>query len=250
MNRTIVTRSTGWTVGCCVLIALTSMPGRAYATFVGTLLDVQVSAGSDTGEWTLVIPTPDDPLLWQLNGPIDIYSSQNANTLLASIDDLTLQLNGDPQVLVNFAVTAGGTNTNFSISSALVAFSPLTNPQAFATAAVTVTDNDSNGATVSGSFPGSKAYEATYNGGTVFADLVSPVIAPVDSSNIGSQRNPLAGTIPIAGSVSSIAAGFSFVLTASDSASGTSRFSVVPEPSTVVLSLMAIAGLLWACRRK
>jgi hypothetical protein len=56
--------------------------------------------------------------------------------------------------------------------------------------------------------------------------------------------------------VGSIESQFRFVLSANDSASGTSRFDVIPEiipePSTVVLLTAGLAGMLlvrWRMRR-
>ena len=100
-------------------------------------------------------------------------------------------------------------------------------------------------------FPGIKAYQAQYNSGpSIFANLVSPVNAPTDTSNTGSDRFPAAGRVPISGIVNSIQSQFSFQLTANDSASGTSSFNltggtIVPEPSSLVLALLGGLGLLW-----
>jgi hypothetical protein len=225
-------------------------PQRAHAEFVGNLVQINVSSDGNTGSWAFSGPATSDPFTWALPEPVSIYSSQNPSVLLATVDSLNLTLDGDPQVVLNFAVTAGNANTVFSMSSALVAFGSLTNPASFATAGIGVTDNDSNGGSATGLFPGSKAYQASYNGGNIFANLISPVVAPVDDSGIGSERNPLVGTIPIPGSVTSIKGAFNFLLTANDSAAGTSRFNIVPEPSSVILALMAATGLYWAARRR
>jgi hypothetical protein len=231
-------------------IAIATAPQRAHAEFLGNLVQINVSSGDNTGSWAFAGPATSDPFTWALSEPVNIYSSQNPTVLLATVDSLNLTLDGDPQVVLGFAVTAGAANTVFSMSSALVAFGSLTNPAAFATAGVSVTDNDSDGGSATGLFAGSKSYQASYNGGNLFANLVSPVIAPVDDSGIGSERNPAVGTIPIPGSVTSIKGEFSFLLTKNDSASGTSRFNIVPEPSSVILALMAATGLYWAARRR
>jgi len=39
-------------------------------------------------------------------------------------------------------------------------------------------------------------------------------------------------------------------LSPNDSASGTSVFRIVPEPSTLVLALLGAIGLLWRLRRR
>jgi hypothetical protein len=53
----------------------------------------------------------------------------------------------------------------------------------------------------------------------------------------------------IAGLVTDIQAEYQFTLSANDSASGTSRFEVVPEPVAMHLALLGIVGLLLARRR-
>jgi hypothetical protein len=246
--------STKTFVACFALaFAALALPSRAHAEFLGNLLEIQVSAGPNTGSYILDVPVSGNPFVYNLSEPFDIFSSQNPGTLLATIDGFSLSYDGDPQIILNFAVTAGNANTAFSISSALVAFPSLTNPQASATAAITVTDNGTNGGTATGTFPGVKSYEATYNGGSLFADLVSPVIAPPGSSGIGSERFPvpIGSTIAIPGSVTSMAAEFSFVLTANDSASGTSNFTIiVPEPSSILLALAGGVALMFAVRRR
>lgn len=233
-----------------MVVAMLALPQQAKAEFLGNLVQIDVSAGDYSGSWVLPGPTTDDPFSYDLSGPLNIYSSQNSEVLLGTLESLNLRLDGDPQVILNFAFTAGGANTVFSVSSALVAFGAINNPDSFATAGITVTDNDSNGGSATGLFAGAKSYEASYNAGSIFADLVSPVVAPVDDSGIGSERYPLAGTVQIPGAVTSIKGSFNFLLTANDSASGTSRFNVVPEPSSVILALMAATGLYWAARRR
>ena len=246
--------STKLFVACCALaLAALAVPSRAHAEFLGNLLEIQVSAGTNTGSFILNVSEPGNPFSYQLTEPVDIFSTQNPGTLLATIDGLSLFYDGDPQIILNFALTAGNANTNFSISSALVAFPSLTNPQASATAGITVTDNGTTGGSATGSFPGIKSYEASYNGGTVFADLVSPVVAPPGSSGIGSERFPVpvGSTIAIPGSVSSMKAEFDFILTANDSASGTSNFTIiVPEPSSIFLAMFGGVALLFAARRR
>ncbi len=223
----------------------------AWAEFLQPQVRVDVSAGGHAGSWELDLTSPSSPLDWHLPAAVDIYSDDVNHVFLATLETLDLGLIGDPQIVVNFSLTAGALATNVAISSGAVLFAAANNPTAFATAAITVTDNDSNGGSATGSFAGTKSYEASYNGGTTFADLISPVVAPVDDSGIGMERFPAVGSAVIPGLVGSISAGYNFTLTANDSASGTSRFSlVVPEPSTVALILIGAAALLWHWRRR
>ncbi len=219
-------------------------------------IDVGVSAGPDSGNY--VINVPSGTSVWNLGSDVKIFSSTDPSLLQATINSISVGLDSDPNVNLGFAITNGAAAANFTFSSPVVTFSPTLNPNAFASAAITVTDLDSSpdGATATGLFPGIKAYQAQYNGApSIFANLVSPVNAPTDSSNIGSDRFPAAGTVVIGGIVSSIQSQFSFQLSANDSASGTSRFNltggtIVPEPSSLVLALLGGLGLLWRVRRR
>jgi len=235
----------------CFAVALFLATSSARAEFVNPLITVQVSAGGHTGIWELEVSNPSDPYSWRLPEPVDIYSDDPDNVFLGTIDSMDLGLIADPQVALGFAFTAGPAPAVFGVSSGLVVF-PMNNPTGFATASLTVTDNDGNGATAAGLFAGSKVYQATLNGATPFANLVSTVVAPIDDSATSQERHPGVGSVLIPGIVNTISASYSFTLTANDSASGTSRFNVVPEPSTVALALIGSAALVacWRRRRK
>ncbi len=174
------------------------------------------------------------------------------------LEALTITVDGDPAVSLEFHYTAsaavGGDNVNFL--SNIVSFAPLAPVQASATAAITVTDRDGNGATATGLF-GGKMYRAMYAdlpvaGWMQFADLVSgPVIAPLWASHTGEETtNPVWQTLN--GPVADIQSEFRFHLTANDSASGTSNFEVrpVPEPSSVVAMLTGCIGIFGFIRRR
>jgi hypothetical protein len=238
---------------CAVMV-----PARAArAEFLGSAISIQIwTGGANLGHYELNVPIPSDPWGWQLNSPVNVYS-QGSGDLLATIDSMGVFLDGDPAVNLNFAVTAGPTPTLITVGSSTVVFAGLNGADAFATAALTITDNNGNGASAVGMYGANKSYQATYNGGSVFAQLVSPVLAGPDDTSTGSQRDPLSATTVIPGMTTSIQSQFSFVLSAFDSASATSRFQVnipggnVPEPSTWVLaSTAAIGGFLLRRRRR
>jgi hypothetical protein len=241
---------------CALVVSMA--PRSATAVPVPTThLEIGVSSGADSATWGLdvqAVPDPTDPsiLSWHLAAPQQMVSSTNSSLVLATINTLDFTLDADPAVALNFAVTAGAANTNFTISSPIVGFAPITNGLAFATASLSVTDNNGDGGTLTGLFPGVKAYEAQYNGASmVFADLVSPIVAPVNSSGVGQERKPAAGRLTVPGAVSNIQSQLMFTLTALDSGSGTSRFDIiVPEPSSIALALAGCVALLWHVRRR
>ena len=221
--------------------------------------DLDIGVGSDLGSatwepdqngwtWENVID-PDTGLettiyTYVVTSPIELRDPSN-NNLIAWIDNLTMQLDQDPQVKLNFACTSGAAVTTFSFASFLD--TTLINPRAKASASVTVTDNDGvvapNYATVTGLW-GGDIYEARYNAGTVFQDLITgPLHAGSDySSNTASETY---GWVYGLGGVNRMEAEYKFTLSANDQASGTSTYimidEVIPEPS----SLLAMAsGLL------
>lgn len=223
----------------------------AHAEFVGNLITVAASTGSDEGTWSFNVPTPSDPYSWQLDAPVDILGDTSGE-VLGTIQNLSLSFDGDPLASIVFGVASGGAPTNFVFTSTLVAFAPIVNPLAVASAGINVTDLGGNGASTTGNFAGgTKSFEARYNGGTTFANLVSNVSAPAFGSNGTSEANPPVGTIPIAGAVSSIQVEFDFILSPNDLASGNGVFTVVvPEPSSFVLAAAGMVGLAYAIRRR
>lgn len=248
MTRKIGVR---FVVGCaCALLVLAAVVGSSTAK-ADMIVSIEVSAGGHSNTW-MHADTIVDPYSWTLAAPVNIYSSTNPGLLLATIQGVNVSLEADPQVVLGFFVQAGAVDTNFTISSAVVNFPAINNPDANASAAVTVTDTGANGASITGAFPASKIYEAQYNNaGSVFADLVSPVVVvPPTISDSDSEQFPLVGTTPIAGSVFNIQSQFKFLLTANDLASGTGVFTVVPEPSAIVLAMIGGAALLWWARRR
>lgn len=211
------------------------------------LLSVKCTAGEAIAVQEFQVTCNGGVADWTLPSPVDIMAG---NLLLARITELSIQTDVEPYVNLLFAVEAGATDATFDISSALVSFSPLTNPQAYASAGVTLT-SDGDGAAITGLLSGMN-YQARYNGGTIYANLVAGFSIAGDDSVVRRGRTPASGHGTIYDDVSSIQSEFNFTLSALDQASGTSRFEVIagviPEPAT--LSLLALGGLAMLRRRK
>lgn len=191
---------------------------------------------------------------WSLNSGEVISLVAADGTVVAEIDRLNVKLDSDPAVDLDFNIrntTSSAMTVDFL--SDVVTFDPIVNPVGYATAALTVTDRNLNGAQATGLFSGNKAYEARYNGEVAWADLIAPITAPKGGSNTGEDRKPGLPTIwmPINDTLSSIESEFKFTLSAKDSASGTSTFEVIPEPGSIMalgIGLMGLAG--FASRRR
>jgi hypothetical protein len=175
---------------------------------------------------------------------------QSVSLLDGSIDSLKLTVNGDPEVGIEFGFRAGSSATTFDIKSTdeeVVEFSPMVDPIGHASAGITLTDRNNNGAVITGLFAGGSTHQARYNGSTVFANLVSGF--SIGSGTLtASEDQPLSGGQIISDTLTSIESEFYFKLSARDSASGTSTFEVTPEPATICLLGLGLTALI--SRRK
>jgi len=233
-------------------VAAAVFAGAAYAgpgidqSLTGPLLSITAIAEGKTAKWEL--GWEQFPALvngkgsWSSPGVIELKENGHP---IASLNSINVFYDVDPSVQLNFSVTAGNTVTTFTFTSSTVVFTPLVNPVATATAAVTVTDNNGNGVTLTGLLPGGKVYRADTDLGN-YALLVNGVSAGMFQSKTANES--LAGVI--AGTVSSISSQFSFTLTSLDGASGTSSFTVIPEPGSLVALGSALAGFAGLALRR
>lgn len=221
---------------------------------IGPVIQIDWSSGDDNGTWTLEY----DPALyneetgwyrWSLDEPITLFS--DSEEAVATVNNLSVQINVDPVIQLNYAVTAGAAPVNFTISSALVAFAPITNGSITASAQMGMTDNNGDGGSLTMNHAGGKGYIANYNGagpvpaGTNYASLVSGFNVGVFGSNNVADGNPPGGGFnPFVGSISSMAAGYSFGVTAQDSSTGTSVYVITPEPASMMLLGLGALALI------
>lgn len=181
-----------------------------------------------------------------LAGPVVV---REGGKLLGTIEKLELVPGEDPNVKLNFAASTGSATTTFTFTSAPVAVGA-SSVWGYATAAVTVTDRNGNGATLTGDLTGGRAFEARYNTATpvVFAGLLGTHAASPDDTAVAVDRSP-AGWTPIPGAVTDIGAEWKFTLTGGDSASGTADFGVaLAGPAAAIAATagtpqQAVAGM-------
>ena len=229
-----------------------ALVGSAAVTQAGIIGDALViTASNSRGTSSFTVPAPAGGWSnWTWNNGSRITMTDNLGRPIASLENLQLNFVSSPVVSVNFTAVAGNVDTAFTFASGLLSFAatPFTNPLATASAGISVTDRNGNGASLVGNYDG-LAHRADSNGlvpgGNPFAlfipsfNVASPFGTEVRS---GSQ----VGVIP--GVVTSISSEFSFVLSANDSVAGTSVFQIVPTPGS--LAMLGVAGLAIGRRRR
>lgn len=235
-----------------LLVALSwAFAMNAQAAFIGDL--VTVVASNEHGSAMVHVPMPLSHLPPQANVPDHVREMLNerfdlkaeGGELIGSIESMTIELIGDPIASISFTATAGSSDTTFSLSSAVVSFSALTNPPALSEAELTLTDTGSDGASVSIVSSNSGLFKSIYNGSSAFSEQLGTTTISGGSTTISENKSEA-----IAGSVSSIQAVWEFKLSANDQASGIGTFEVViPEPSTLLLSLLGLSVVGISSRR-
>ncbi len=183
---------------------------------------------------------------WNLHDPVVLSAD---STPLASLTELSIKFDVDPQVTLAFAVTAGATDTRFTFAAGTLSFPGILNPTGTATAAMTLTDGNGNGAYTQGQWmkPGPVSYRAGTDIGHFVYLLDNMTAGPNNSATVSGF---FAGSKT--GLVSSMDAKFDFVLSAGDMASGTSSFTLVPEPASLLslaAGVTAFGGLMFRRQR-
>lgn len=184
---------------------------------------------------------------WYVEGPVELKSP--TGQVLGVLKNCAGSLVADPAIGLNFLVQAGSNTTNFTITSALLSFPNISPAQGRATVQIGVNDVDGDGATLTGTQPGGKAFLADYNGfvpgGTHFAALISSV-ATVTPGGVAGESEDFpggGGYAPIGVGVTNMSSQYRFTLSANDLANGTSFYEIIPEPATLSLLLLGALAL-------
>ncbi len=211
--------------------------GQVSSTFF--TIEVESALGSES--WSISSADVDyNPLTetWSWDG------AQIALGEVATLNQAFLTIVGDPQIALGFAITAGPEDTTVTITSAILSFDPLAGADGAASAGFTLTE-------AGGSPPASllglggdlgSAYAAYYNvsPGTVFAEFIPALGTTTTTSGSGNTG----GWVPIGDAVSNMQVVCSFTLSASDLASSTSNYLIIPEPAALAMFTIGALALL------
>ncbi len=251
-----------WVCAVTLAVAAAILGGQpSQADISQTVFSIQASnesgtaafdASFDEGTWDPVARA----YTWSLDSPVDLL---DGTALVATLESasLSVDLLPSPQIVLEFGLAAGTTDTTCSVDSALVGFNTL---PADLTAGRFVA-----GATIwdSGANDGMWFYEPALDGTGIFKAfynnaeqpepaLFSHLLALVGSSGggmaSGSQSYPNSGTLPIGEDIWDMSIHANFILTSNDRAEASSTFLLVPEPAGLVL--LALVGAMLVRHRR
>lgn len=230
--------------------------GIAAAANADIALTIEASSSFGTGSFQVTtddgVTLPDGTFIWVLDAPMDIVDSGSGNTV-AEVLFGSIMFTTTGNVSHSFVVQAGGADTHFTLGSGVVSMPTVANPYGRASAGVTLTDTNGNGANLTGHHAGGTMFEAYYDLGQVFADLIGGPFGfgtAFDSRTTSDEYPAGAGNFAaFAGPASELGIEWDFTLSANDSAGGTSVFVIIPTPAAGATMLVG-AGLLAGRRRR
>lgn len=223
---------------------------------------VNATSGPFSGSYSVplgdvtIINEPDmDIFFWQTPTAVPILDGSNVVATLVSMTVLagrnTLP-SGEVRygIDIDYQVLAGSNATTFELLSPTLFFDAILNGTALSSATLGGTDQNNNGITITPGLGSGFAYQAMFNGSSLFTNYFNSVLAnPAASGSVGDAGNPpIPGVFTPIGMVSSMRAQLQFTVSAGDSAAGTSTFGVAPAPGAA--ALLGVGGLFLGRRRR
>jgi len=224
-------------------------------------ITIMATNGSGTGTFTValndvaIFNDPDqDVFYWGTTGEVTIF---NGLIPIATLVNMTVlsgrntQPDGEQRygIDIDFGVRAGLSNTTFTLISPTMSFGPLQNARGLVSAGLVGTDQNTNGITVGPTGLNGFGFNAMFNGPLVFRSYFDQSMVNVASGSVGAAGNMVPGGMfqPM-GTVANMTTQFDFMVTAGDTAGGTTTYSVAPAPTT--LAIVGLSGLLLGRRRR
>ena len=243
-------------------VALAVSAGVASAGIPDPVVTVSVTSGGLTGSFDVTLADNQgtaDFFFWNFasgggTGPIQIFDD-NGGGLIAEISSGVAQAAlespfdpADQTKLLSFAFTVKNflnADTSFAFDTGDLTFNNISGDGSASTA-FTLTDNDNNGASIAGTGAGGAFGTASYNGGTLFGNLLQGGATSVVAGGSDAGNEDLLG-VPLTG-VNSLQLSAGFTLSANDSGSINTQWFGVPSPAA--LALLTTGGLIAARRRR
>jgi hypothetical protein len=242
---------------CAICVAAggaLALTAAASATLTDPFIFVRATNAQGTGTFAVplgdTMPGPNGSTVFSLGAPVDIMSGPNVIATLTQLNSTVRPLAGaQPNTItLSFTFFAGDSDTTFEVLSTTFTFDPIMNQSARATAGMTITDSNGNGASSTGTIANGAHYQARYDSNT-FANLLNgPLAAGAGGSNTASDRSPINGFSPLASDATSMSAAWGFTLSANDQIGVTSSFFLVPAPGA--LALLGLGGITMVRRNR
>lgn len=256
---------TAKTLFMAVSFAIIFATASLAAEISETIFMIEAQAADLTARFSVPLTSGNingNTLSWTLDHEIPLVSK--TGTQLGILRQASVQYIADPVVVLNFLVSTGGAAANFTVTSANLGFTGIPGARGRAQAELTVTDFGGDGASLTGNFPNNDSFRTFYNDigavpatGTTFATLTPGISSSPFSGATSSEGYPdsvggfttvneLGGSL---GTVSSMSSQWKFRVSQNDSASGTSVYVIIPEPSSALIGVLGM-GLLGLIRRR
>lgn len=234
-------------------VAALAAAAGAQASISDPVIRVHASNAQGAGTFDVALASGtfnvDGSYIFFLGAPVNISVGPN---VIATITQMSTFIRpagaGLPNLIsFGFAVQAGaGGPTTFTLDATVLPvgfdIGPA-NSQARCSAGIGVTDINGDGVSFIGTEPGTGAFLTQYNHGTTFASILQGVVANPAPNGSASRTdsNPGGGNYTPIGVANNMNAEWGFVLTANDSAAGTSAWEIIPSPGAI--SLIGLGGL-------
>jgi hypothetical protein len=242
-----------------VVAALIAAAGAANGEIIGPGITVTASSSLGTASYVVQL---DDPFAetfpngnWRYVLPDPVVMQDADGDIIATINDVRGDIFTNPHVVIAFDVMAGPFDTVFTVTGGLETVGPFPAGVALGGGSAGMTWADSNavnGVTVSGGYDDGNFHRMLINGvapggGDTLASIIAgPRFAPSGTDSTSANTGGVAPGVDI----TSITSQFAFTVTAGDSVTGTSSFTVLPTPGAAALLGLGLFTLGFRGSRK